>query len=54
MNISLFFYYKLESNSIAASSLTSQSTGGAKKVNVEVIMKSNPFRVGKAHNIRYL
>lgn len=34
-----------ESNSIAASSLTSQSTGGAKKVNVEVIMKSNPFRV---------
>ena len=25
----------------------SVNSGGAKKVNVEVIMKSNPFRVGK-------
>ena len=25
--------------------------GGAKKVNVEVIMKSNPFRVGKLHQL---
>lgn len=30
----------------SVSTPTSTSGGGAKKVNVEVIMKSNPFRVG--------
>jgi hypothetical protein len=35
-------------NSITNSCSNTQiSSGGAKKVNVEVIMKSNPFRVGK-------
>ena len=30
---------------------TQISSGGAKKVNVEVIMRSNPFRVGKFSKI---
>jgi hypothetical protein len=40
-----------ESASVANANSTAspgvQISGGAKKVNVEVIMKSNPFRVGK-------
>jgi hypothetical protein len=33
-------------NSSTSGSLSGVANGGAKKVNVEVIMKSNPFRVG--------
>jgi len=38
--------FNSKSASTPTSSNNSSSSGGAKKVNVEVIMKSNPFRVG--------
>ena len=47
-------FYNDQSNVCSSLSLNTPSTpnsqissGGAKKVNVEVIMRSNPFRVGK-------
>jgi hypothetical protein len=38
----------------SVSTPTSTSGGGAKKVNVEVIMKSNPFRVGNIISVCFI